>query len=125
MSSVPASFAWAIGYIEDKQIRSTMLSFPYNIASILAGFSTDILTILVSVDGVTGAVLAGLFISVYGILSALATWYGSKIGFSSLNTLKGYEEIDGGAGHGVTVDGDVTVLEDMDSDEDNDASSVI
>ena len=123
MSSVPASLAWAVGYVEDKQIRSTMLSLPSNLSSILAGFASDILTLLVSVDGVSGAVSAGLFISLLGALSALAAYYGSKIGFETLNTLQGYQEIGGintGVHRGVTVDGDVTVVDDIDSGSDND-----
>ena len=85
MPSIPATFTFFLGYIKEQNVRSTILSFPYNMSAILAGFSAEILTGCVTINGVNGMIAAGLVFSAYSILSTIGIACGTYWPYKSLN----------------------------------------
>lgn len=86
--------AWTVGYIEDRNVRSTLFSFIYNLAEALgSGYISDILyaPFLTSIEMIWAACLAGLIIGAFAAASAFAILIGTKYHYKSVDLT--YNEI--------------------------------
>ena len=85
--------SWAFTYIREPNARSTIVSLPYNLGALLGGFTGEIVTACMTINGVLGSVVAGLYFSGLILLSLLGVLFGLYFPFQSPN-LQDYQLID-------------------------------
>ena len=93
MCCVPGIKVWSVGYITDSNVRARINTLPLNLSSIISGFASEFMTLLIGINGVFGAFMAGIFISFVAFLSTLAVVFGVKYPYHSPNANKKYVEI--------------------------------